>query len=100
MLAFLMDYPLAGYVGVVIVLSIITILIYGWDKRQARTHGRRVPEKRLHALAFLGGWPGAMIGQNYFRHKTQKLEFKFTTWGAGVLHLILVCWYVYQQMVG
>ena len=71
--------PLLGYPVLVIVMSVAAFLMYGWDKRQAQSNGWRVPEKRLHTLAFLGGWPGAMFGQSYFRHKTQKSSFKIMT---------------------
>ena len=78
-LDFLTANPMIGYPVLVCVMSVVAFLLYGWDKRQAKNDGWRVPEKRLHVLAFLGGWPGAMFGQNYFRHKTQKSEFKVLT---------------------
>ena len=81
-------------------MSVVAFLMYGWDKRQAKTKGWRVPEKRLHALAFLGGWPGAMFGRTYFRHKTQKNEFKIMTWLAAGLHVALVVWYFYSLLAG
>ena len=76
------------YITLVVVVSLVTFGLYGWDKRQSKNDGWRVPEFRLHVLAFLGGWPGAMFGQEIFRHKTQKLNFKFTTWLAAALHVI------------
>jgi len=94
---FLIAYPLLGYPVFVVVMSVTAFLVYGWDKRQAKTGGWRVPERRLHGLAFLGGWPGAMFGQSYFRHKTQKSEFKIVTWLAAGLHAALVVWYLYRQ---
>ena len=94
---FLTSNPILGYPILVAVMSVAAFLMYGWDKRQAKTDGWRVPEKRLHALAFLGGWPGAMLGQNYFRHKTQKNEFKIMTWLAAVLHVALIGWYLYSS---
>jgi uncharacterized membrane protein YsdA (DUF1294 family) len=96
----LIAHPISGYIAVVAVVSVTTFLVYGWDKRQAKTNGRRVPEKRLHLLAVLGGWPGALMGQSYFRHKTQKLEFKIVTWGAAALHVGLVGWCLYKLMAG
>jgi len=60
---------------------------YGLDKRQATTGGRRVPERTLHLLAFLGGWPGALLGQRHFRHKTEKVRFLIVFWVVVVLHL-------------
>ena len=97
---FLTANPVLGYPVWVMVMSVIAFLMYGWDKRQAKTKGWRVPEKRLHALAFLGGWPGAMFGRTYFRHKTQKNEFKIMTWLAAGLHVALVVWYFYSLLAG
>ena len=94
---FLAANPILGYPIWVCVLSVIAFLMYGWDKRQAKANGWRVPEKRLHVLAFLGGWPGAMLGQSYFRHKTQKGEFKILMWLAAGLHAALIGWYLYAK---
>ncbi|MFT5299733.1 MAG: uncharacterized membrane protein YsdA (DUF1294 family) [Mariniblastus sp.] len=76
-----------SYLVFVCLISVVTFLFYGWDKRQARKDGWRTPESKLHGLAFAGGWPGAMLGQNYFRHKTQKFSFKIMTWVAAAVHL-------------
>ncbi|WP_455819210.1 DUF1294 domain-containing protein [Pseudomonas cerasi] len=58
--------------------STLTFLIYGGDKLAARKSLRRVPESTLLVFGLLGGWPGAIAGQQLFRHKTQKQPFK--TW--------------------
>lgn len=76
------------YLTYLTLMSVVTFLSYGWDKRQSGIDGWRTPESRLHWLAFLGGWPGAMLGQKFFRHKTQKFRFKILTWMAAILHLI------------
>ena len=47
-------------------------------------------ERTLHLMAFLGGWPGALIGQRQFRHKTQKVSFRIVFWILVVLHVGLV----------
>ena len=98
-LDFLTANPILGYPILVLVMSVAAFLMYGWDKRQAKTDGWRVPEKRLHVLSLLGGWPGAMLGQNYFRHKTQKTEFKVLTWLAAGLHVALIGWYLYSKFI-
>lgn len=64
------------YVTVVLLASLVSFGLYGWDKRQARHGGRRIPEKTLHLVALMGGWPGAWAGQQVFRHKTQKVSFR------------------------
>ena len=94
---FLTANPILGYPVLVVVTSVAAFLMYGWDKRQAKTDGWRVPEKRLHLLAFLGGWPGAILGQSFFRHKTQKGGFRLMTWAAAALHVVLVLAYLYSK---
>lgn len=78
------------YLGIVLALSFVCFIMYGWDKRSAGRGDRRVPEKTLHLLAFLGGWPGAILGQQYFRHKTKKFSFQLVFWLLVVLHLVLL----------
>ena len=73
----------------VLLLSVITLGFYAWDKRQAGRDGWRVPEKRLHALSLLGGWPGAMLGQRLLRHKTIKTRFRAVFWLTVIGHLFM-----------
>ncbi len=93
-----MKYVFGAYVVVAMVTSLVAFVVYGWDKRRARTNGRRVPEKTLHLLALLGGWPGALAGQKAFRHKTQKTGFQIVFWlivllHAGILSGIMYFWF-------
>lgn len=62
----------AGLAGV----NVVTLLLYGYDKRRAIVGGTRVPEVALHLAALLGGSPAAALGQGLFRHKTQKRGFR------------------------
>jgi uncharacterized membrane protein YsdA (DUF1294 family) len=82
--------PLIGYLGLVAVTSLVSFVTYGIDKRRAATGGRRVPERALLLLAFLGGWPGSVLAQRHFRHKTRKVPFLAAFWVVTALHLILV----------
>ena len=61
--------------GAYAALSLLTFLVYAWDKLQAKRNGRRVPELRLHALSLLGGFAGAALAMALVRHKTQRLAF-------------------------
>lgn len=56
--------------------NVLTLVVYGADKMAARRAWRRVPESTLLIFGFVGGWPGAIVGQQIFRHKTQKQPFK------------------------
>ena len=73
--------------GIYVVMSGVTLLAYGSDKSQARRKGGRIPELTLHLLALAGGWPGALVGQRWFRHKTRKWGFQFLTWSIVLAHL-------------
>ena len=57
-------------------ISIIAFLFYGYDKYQSMHSGFRIPEITLHAIALAGGTPGALLGQQVFRHKTSKPSFR------------------------
>jgi len=68
------------------ILSLLTFAWYGRDKYAARTGNRRTPEKTLHLLALLGGWPGALAAQQLFRHKTRKKPFRLLFWATVLLN--------------
>jgi uncharacterized membrane protein YsdA (DUF1294 family) len=79
-----------------LILSSITFILYGYDKAQARSFGWRVSEKTLHVFEFFGGWPGALIGQHFFRHKTAKLSYQITFWLIFVVHR-LFWWTIFKS---
>src|SRR5690349_13411126 len=54
------------------VMSVIAFAAYALDKRAARRGSPRTSEQTLLTLGFLGGWPGAVVAQQVFRHKTRK----------------------------
>jgi uncharacterized membrane protein YsdA (DUF1294 family) len=70
--------------------SVITFILYGFDKAQSRRHGWRVPEVVLHVLALSGGFPGGCGGRSVFRHKTQKRFFSFILAISTFIHLLLI----------
>ena len=76
--------PLAAY-GIV---SVLAFLLYWSDKRKARADQWRTPENVLHALEFAGGWPGALLAQQVFRHKTRKVSFQLVFWLIVLLHQV------------
>lgn len=73
----------------------LTLVIYGIDKTAARKTWRRVPESTLLVFGVVGGWPGAIVGQQLFRHKTQKQPFKIY-FIISVLVSILVTVAIYR----
>lgn len=57
------------------VINALTYLSFRDDKRRAVQARRRIPERRLLALAALGGSPAAIYAQQTLRHKTAKQPF-------------------------
>ncbi len=74
-------------------INVATIVLYGYDKRQAIAGGGRVPELVLHLAALAGGSFGALLGQVLFRHKTKKVKFKVVFVGIVLLQLALAYGY-------
>ena len=68
-------------------MSVVTYAVYALDKSAARRGRPRVPERKLHLLALLGGWPGALIAQQRLRHKTRKTTFQIVFWLTVLLNL-------------
>lgn len=71
------------------VVSLVTMVVYGYDKYRAMAGQWRTPENTLHLLELLGGWPGALVAQQLYRHKTRKLEYQLAFWGIVLAHQAL-----------
>ena len=59
-----------------LVASVCAVVTYWRDKSAARQQRPRTPERRLHLIALLGGWPGALAAQQVLRHKSAKPSFQ------------------------
>jgi len=76
-------------------INAVTILLYGYDKRQAIVGRGRVPEVILHLVALVGGSPGALLAQLLFRHKTKKFKFRLVFVGIVLLQVLTAIGYWY-----
>jgi uncharacterized membrane protein YsdA (DUF1294 family)/cold shock CspA family protein len=76
------------YVGA----SLVTYLAYGYDKIAAKDRSWRTAEGTLHWMSLLGGWPGALVGQQQFRHKTKKQSFRFLFWITVLVNVGVLVW--------
>lgn len=72
--------------------SIVTFILYGYDKNQARSGGTRVPEAILHSMALFGGFLGGWLGMFFFHHKTRKPIFKIILGISTILHVLIIYW--------
>jgi uncharacterized membrane protein YsdA (DUF1294 family) len=78
-------------------LSALCFLVYGWDKVAAGRGDGRVPEDLLHLFALAGGWPGGLIAQEAFRHKTVKTSFRRVFWLTVLVNLGALAWLASSQ---
>lgn len=66
--------------GAYAVMSLSCFVAYAIDKSAARKGGWRTPERTLLLLGLAGGWPGAILAQQWLRHKTAKRSFRQLFW--------------------
>ena len=93
--AFLVVYTLVAVVwkpplwvaGLYIGLSAVTFLAYALDKSAASSGAWRTPENTLHMLSLAGGWPGALLAQQFLRHKSTKQPFRQVFWATALLNV-------------
>lgn len=79
-----------------LLINIVTLLVYGIDKRRARKEKWRVSEKTLFLLPLAGGSVGAIAGMYLFRHKTRHWYFRIGLPAILLLQLALAVWILYQ----
>ena len=78
----------------VLLMSIVTFFVFGWDKFKAKykekhPDARRVPEKTLFLLAILGGSIGALLGMKAWRHKTLHKSFRYGIPAILILQILI-----------
>ncbi len=80
-------------VVVAAVLNLIVFFMYGSDKKKAKRGDWRTPERTLIIGGLIAPW-GAILGMQYFRHKTNKPKFKLNYLFA-VLHIAIAALLIY-----
>lgn len=73
-------------------MSLLALAAYAMDKSAAQSGRRRIPEKTLHLFALLGGWPGALVAQRRYRHKSTKAAFQSTFWFTVAVNVTVLAW--------
>ena len=84
--------------------SIVTFVAYAVDKKAAVTAGwRRVAGGFVAGARRRScGWPGAIVGQQVFRHKTVKSSFQVAFWLTVLLNLayfLMLAWLTIDVLV-
>ena len=82
------------FVALVVYLTacLITFLAYAVDKAAALQKKWRMQENTLHILSLAGGWPGALLAQRMFRHKTKKETFQGMFWVTVFVNCATLFW--------
>lgn len=86
------------FVGFYALMSVLSLSLYGLDKRASVRGGWRTPEARLHLVELLGGWPGALLAQWVFRHKTRKTSFQVVFYLAVAANLGALGWLLFADV--
>jgi uncharacterized membrane protein YsdA (DUF1294 family)/cold shock CspA family protein len=86
-----------------LVLSIVCLFAYAFDKSAAVAGRWRSSEQSLLLLGLVGGWPGGLIAQQLLRHKSSKASFRTAFWGTvfiNIVGFILFHMYVWSGPAG
>ncbi len=86
-----------GYLPVTVVgaysaVSLVAFVMYWIDKRAATRGAQRTPENTLHLFELCCGWPGALLAQQVFRHKTRKVSYQVLFWLAVIVNVGALGW--------
>ncbi len=73
-----------------IVVNVITIILYAYDKRCARKASWRISEQSLLTATAIGGSFGAFLGMYIFRHKTKHKLFQIYVPVFMFVHMLLI----------
>jgi len=82
------------YLSWLIGASLITVVLFGIDKKRAVGGGSRIPEMLLMLMILVGGFLGGWAGRSVFRHKSNRPEYAIILVVAGVVHALLALWAV------
>lgn len=79
-------------VALSVLMSGVAFALYRADKSAAIRGAWRVSESTLQTVSLLGGWPGALLAQRVYRHKTRKQPFQTVFWITVVTNCAVLGW--------
>lgn len=81
-------WPALLYAGA----SVACFIFYAIDKAAARAGRWRTPESTLLLLGLCCGWPGAILAQQWLRHKSSKTSFQLAFWATVAVNMAAFGW--------
>lgn len=108
MISFIFFILMAGFVYlrwlpleilvVYLATSAIAFLLYGRDKSAAQKGAWRISERTLHIFGLIGGWPGALLAQRMFHHKSRKSSFQRVFWLTIIINCSVLAWAIHASI--
>jgi uncharacterized membrane protein YsdA (DUF1294 family) len=80
------------------IVSILTFLVYRFDKLAAKRGQWRTKESTLLLLGLACGWPGAVLAQRVLHHKSRKQSFQLVFWGTAVMNVVALGWLLMHML--
>lgn len=74
------------------VASVLCFAAYALDKAAAMRGRWRTPERTLLMLGLACGWPGAILAQQWLRHKSAKTAFRAVFWCTVAANVAAFAW--------
>jgi uncharacterized membrane protein YsdA (DUF1294 family) len=72
--------------------SLVAFMAYALDKSAAKSGQWRTQESTLFLMGLVGGWPGAVLAQQLFRHKSSKRDFQTFFWLTVIVNSGALFW--------
>ena len=77
------------YLIALVIMSLITFIFYGIDKKRAQKNKWRIKEATLLGLSLLLGSIGGLCGLYILRHKTKHWYFVVINFLALIIHIVV-----------
>lgn len=79
-----------------ILMSVISVCMVYFDKTFAKKEMRRISEKSLFIVGFLGGALAEYIAMQHFRHKTLHKRFMI---GLPIIFIVQIGFFIYWTTI-
>ena len=80
----------------IIIFNLAAFILYGIDKKRARSGQWRISEKMLFLIAIPGSALGALLGMYVFHHKTKHWYFRYGIPAILILQLAVAVFLIWK----